>query len=115
MYRCSVCTAVQPQENIRLRWGDKTATVILFSCLVEHGLLELDKAKRIYDDVHLGIKYICNEHYVNAISFLAVKIEEVLGSFPPDVIDHFPVDLIEDIVMHLHTTAGFLDVSWHFS
>ncbi|KAK5974841.1 hypothetical protein GCK32_010232, partial [Trichostrongylus colubriformis] len=35
--------------------------------------------------------------------------EEVLGSFPPDVIDHFPVDLIEDIVMHLHTTAGFLD------
>ncbi|KAK6028345.1 hypothetical protein OSTOST_05608 [Ostertagia ostertagi] len=115
MFRCSQCKALQRQGRIHLCWSDKTSTVILLSCLVKHGVLTLAEAKDTYKDVHVGVKYICNIHYVKAVLYIVGEIERMWHSLPadfsPDVIDDVPVDVIQNIAAHLQDAAYSLDVT----
>ncbi|KAK6013240.1 hypothetical protein OSTOST_21502, partial [Ostertagia ostertagi] len=102
-------------RRIHLCWSDKTSTVILLSCLVKHGVLTLAEAKDTYKDVHVGVKYICNIHYVKAVLYIVGEIERMWHSLPadfsPDVIDDVPVDVIQNIAAHLQDAAYSLDVT----
>ncbi|XGW25184.1 hypothetical protein V3C99_006529, partial [Haemonchus contortus] len=103
--------ALQPIGTIRYRWSDKTSTAILISCFVKLDFLTLDDAKVIYDDIRSDLKYVCNDHYVEALLFLADEIEQRWGTFPLELIDGVPVMIIRAVIRQIQGNISFFDVN----
>uniref|UniRef100_A0A7I4XSP3 DDE Tnp4 domain-containing protein n=1 Tax=Haemonchus contortus TaxID=6289 RepID=A0A7I4XSP3_HAECO len=111
MYYCSLCRALQPIGTIRYRWSDKTSTAILISCFVKLDFLTLDDAKVIYDDIRSDLKYVCNDHYVEALLFLADEIEQRWETFPLELIDDVPVMIIRAVIRQIQGNISSFDVN----
>ncbi|RCN39276.1 hypothetical protein ANCCAN_14804, partial [Ancylostoma caninum] len=113
MFSCGICGNEGPQVSSFIKVEELSSSVILLSCLTKHNVIDVDSAKKLYNDLRNSPQRICKEHYIQAVKFLGEEIGQIWSDFPTSKFEDVPCRVTNSVIRGLQPYCAELDVDAH--
>ncbi|RCN38100.1 hypothetical protein ANCCAN_15983 [Ancylostoma caninum] len=104
---CQICLRDPTAPQTRLTPTDHPTCIILLSSLARYGL-DVDSASKVYRKWSIKRQHYCKYHMLEAILFLGLELEQLLGEFPSNGLTGIPDSVLDDFLAHVRMYGTLL-------
>ncbi|KAL6732314.1 hypothetical protein Aduo_003087 [Ancylostoma duodenale] len=104
---CQICLICPTAPQTRLTPTDHPTCIILLSSLARYGI-DVESASKVYRRWSIKRQHYCKYHMLDAILFLGLELEQLLGEFPSNGLTGIPDNVLDDFVAHVRMYGTLL-------
>ncbi|KAL6732310.1 hypothetical protein Aduo_003084 [Ancylostoma duodenale] len=112
---CRVCYHVRTEEQVRTSSQYRDQNIVLLSCLVLCGEIDVEQAKESYLETLLKRKSICQRHYVRAVEYLRTEVNRISCAYPTPQFRSVPWRAVTGITKSIQQCCAAIDKNFQVS
>ncbi|EYC14813.1 hypothetical protein Y032_0039g20 [Ancylostoma ceylanicum] len=108
---CKICHNICPDGQIRGSSRHRDFNIVLLSCLVLCGEIDIEQAKESYLQTLMTRKRFCQQHFVQAVKYLWREVYWISKKRPTPDFQHIPYKARHSIMTSIQKCSAIIDKS----